>query len=110
MQTERGTDVTTPTLEQVGQELADFRARQAQETARLDAWDAETARQGAALRAHLDDMAADLRRTEVARALRAAQDERDGYLASYDWRARLAEYGLDEHGQPVEILGTPTSI
>lgn len=100
METERGTEMPT-TLEQAGRELAEFQARLDAETARLDEWDAETARRDAAQWAALGKLAADVRRTRIATALQAAQGEREGYPAVWDYRAVLAEYGVDEHGQPV---------
>jgi anti-sigma-K factor RskA len=83
-------------------ETARVRASQAATVAMLDARDAETARLVSEQRARIAAMDAETRATAIRAAVRAAADERDGYPASWDYRAVLAGYGVDEYGRAVE--------
>lgn len=102
--------MTSTLAERLDADMEAVRARIRAESARLDGEDEITARMNRDFRSHLAAFQADTRRTQITAAVSAAKRVREGDEAGWDYQSVLAEYGVDEFGEPVDAVRMPTSI
>lgn len=93
--------MTSTIAERLQADMEAVRARIRAETARLDREDEITAEMDRTRLANLAAHERETRRSRIATAVSAARRVREGDEAGWDYRAVLAEYGVDEYGQPL---------